>query len=250
MYDKPFYITEPVSNNAFNFDRRADPKIYVPSLIVGELKDVAHGEEIVFEDFDDEDILQSCKGLRNFVRTSWRGRPVYIFDNHNHAFAFWHLEWIRGGLEKSARLLHMDMHKDSREPKNYLSPTKSGDSNEVFTYTNTVLNVGNFIPAAEKTGLVGNVINLDSEASLRQFESAAPKNADLQVPAGNTIFDLDLDIFAPEMNYIDKYLKMKAIKKAADKSSMITIATSPFFIKQGLAIKRLQEIFDFLDKFI
>ena len=251
MYDKPFYITEPVSNNAFNFDRRTDPKVYVPSLIAGELKDVAMGEEIVFEDFDDHTNLKglsSCKGLRNFVRTSWRGKPVYIFDNHNHAFAFWHLEWIRGGLETGARLVHMDMHKDSREPESYLSPTKSGDSDEVFQYTNTVLNVGNFIPAAVKSGLVGNVINLDSEASLREFESAAPKNADLPVPAGDTIFDLDLDIFAPEMNYIDKYLKMKAIKKAAEKSSMITIATSPFFIKQGLALKRLHQIFEFLDR--
>lgn len=256
MYDKPFYITEPVSNNAFNFERRTGKQLFVPALIEGDLKDVQPGTEIVFEDFDDQDVLQSCKGLSSFVKTEWNGKPVYIFDNHNHAFAYWHLEWIRGRIDAGALLVHMDMHKDSREPTEYLSGFQFSSENPgkpmvtkqneevIFQYTNTVLNVGNFVSAAAETGLVGEVINLDSEAALGGF--VAQKNDDLAVPAGNTIFDLDLDIFAPDMNYIDKYLKMKVIKKAVEKSSMITIATSPFFIKQGLALKRLHQIFDFL----
>lgn len=33
MYRESFYITKPVWNNAFSFDKRTNKKLYVPSLI-------------------------------------------------------------------------------------------------------------------------------------------------------------------------------------------------------------------------
>lgn len=242
MYEKPFYITDPVSNNAFNYGERANRRLYVPLLVEGGLDDVKPGEEIAFEDFDDEANLKglrSCKGLRKFVKTSRQGRPVYIFDNHNHAFAFWHLERIRGLLDSGALLVHMDRHKDSRKPSGFLPDGDARDEDAVFRYTNTILNVGNFVPAAVKTGLIGKVINLDGVSAFREFD-------DSHLEKGNIIFDLDLDIFAPEMDYIGNDLKLDAIGKIAGKSDIITIATSPFFIDQKLALQWLRKIFDFL----
>jgi hypothetical protein len=239
VYDRPFYIEDPVSNNAFSYEKRANKRLFVPSLVEGTFEEVKTGCEIAFEDFDDDGVLRSCTGLLNFVRMEWRGKPVYVFDNHNHSFAFWHLEAISGRLKSGVTLLHMDMHRDSRSPARFLSPAESCYGDAVSRYTNTVLDVGNFVLAAVKTGLAGKVVNLDGESSMREFNPSALKT-------GNIIFDLDLDIFAPEMDYIDIGLKLGTIRMAAGKSAMVTIATSPFFIEQDLALKRLRAIAEIL----
>jgi hypothetical protein len=238
MYERPFYISENVSNNSFSYDKRPGRRLYVPSLIDGCLEDVKAGPEIVFEDFDDFRNLKGlrpCTGLKHFLRTDWRGKPVYVCDNHNHAFAFWHLEAIRGAVRTGASLVHMDQHKDSRQPARFLTNEQAHDPDVVFNYTNTVLNVGNFIPAALKTGLVAKVINLDSEASMREFDLSA-------LETGNVIFDLDLDFFAPEMDYIASDLKLEMIRAISGKAAVVTIATSPFFIDQKLALDWLGKI--------
>ena len=40
MYTYPFYLTDKISSNAFSFEKRTNPKLYVPSVIEGGLKDV------------------------------------------------------------------------------------------------------------------------------------------------------------------------------------------------------------------
>jgi len=170
MYEQPFYISENVSNNAFSYQKRPGARLFVPSLLDGDLADVEAGTETVFEDFDDDGVLRSCKGLRNFVKLTRRNKPAYVFDNHNHAFAFWHLERMRGALKDGATLIHMDRHKDSRKPERFLSKTEARDEDAVFRYTNIVLNVGNFIPAAVETGLVVKVVNIDSADSMENFD--------------------------------------------------------------------------------
>ena len=70
MYQKPFQITQKIGNNAFSFDRRNKPIIYVPSIIDGNVNDVKIGNKIVFEDFDENDVLKSCVGLKHFIRTN------------------------------------------------------------------------------------------------------------------------------------------------------------------------------------
>ena len=66
MYDSPFYITKNQSSNAFSFEKRKNPKIYVPSITEGEITDVKIGTEVVFEDFDEHGKLQSCIGIKNW----------------------------------------------------------------------------------------------------------------------------------------------------------------------------------------
>ena len=60
----------------------------------------------------------------------------------------------------------------------------------------------------------------------------------------NIILDLDLDFFAPEMDYIDFTLAKEVILDIASKADLITICTSPFFVDQERALKFLREIFD------
>jgi hypothetical protein len=57
------------------------------------------------------------------------------------------------------------------------------------------------------------------------------------------ILNIDLDFFAPELDYIDYQYKVSYIQEKACHAQFITIATSPFFIEQKRAIQALQDIF-------
>ena len=245
MYDQPLFITEKVSNNAFNHDRRPNKKLYVPQLQEGTVDDVRPGDNVVFEDFDDEGKLHTCHGLQAFVKTTMGSAPAYIFDNHNHAFSFWCMEMQNGTLGDGALLIHIDQHKDTRIPESFLSKADASDPDKVFQYTNTVLNVGNFIPAAQHIGLVKEIVFLDSQYSLEEMRERLkypPENGG--VPKSNLILDIDLDFFAPDSDYIGNDLKLWIIKKLIPKASVITIATSPYFIEQDRAIQWLRKIAD------
>lgn len=71
MYKKPFHLTESVGNNAFSYEKRTNKTLYVPAAIDGIFSDIKRGMEVVFEDFDEKDILRSCTGLQNFVRMTY-----------------------------------------------------------------------------------------------------------------------------------------------------------------------------------
>jgi hypothetical protein len=238
MYKQGFYLTESVSNNAFSYSIRQNPRIYVAPLMNGKLSDIEPGDQIAFEDADDNGKIRSCTGLKNFVRIkNAGGASVYIFDNHNHAFYFWHLECIKKNLTGPATLIHIDQHKDTRAPNIYLSPADSHDLQKIFTYTNTVLNVGNFILPAIKTGLIDTVINIDSEESAGNFD-------DDILNRKNIIVDIDLDFFTPDLDYIPEELKISLCRKCIKKTSVVTVASSPFFMDQKAAIKCLHRILE------
>jgi hypothetical protein len=57
------------------------------------------------------------------------------------------------------------------------------------------------------------------------------------------ILNLDLDFFQPDLDFIDYDLKKQVILDIAKKVDVITIASSPFFIDQKLALKVLKDIF-------
>ena len=74
MYKAPFYLTGNRGNNAFSYELRKDPKLYIPSLVSGTLDDAELGDEVVFEDFDDG-ILKSCTGLKTYSNSNFTGVP-------------------------------------------------------------------------------------------------------------------------------------------------------------------------------
>ena len=55
----------------------------------------------------------------NISRLKKQVKDVYIFDNHNHAFYFWIKSLKKGNFTKGCKLVHVDQHKDTREPENY-----------------------------------------------------------------------------------------------------------------------------------
>ena len=230
-YALPFSITDAVGNNAFSFDRRGPaPSLWVPSLVQGTFDDVAAGDRVVFEDVDEHDIVQSCTGLAHLVATQWDGVPAVVMDNHNHAFYFWQQAAAGGVLAPGATLIHIDQHKDMRVPERLYDGHSLDDA---FAYTNFHLNVGNYIVPAQRSGLVGDVQFVTSGEALNDVSLAR---------RGNTILNIDLDFFAPEMSYIDFGLAQRFIDAHRRTASLITIATSPFFIDQERAIDGLRRL--------
>lgn len=224
-----FYIDKPTGNNIFSYEERENKKIYVPKLIEGTLEDVCVGKNIVFNEID-EDIEIKAKGLKNMVEYHVENKDVYIFDNHNHALYFWIKSLKSHKFTKGCKLVHVDQHKDMREPENYNVDMENID--DVFRYTNDVLNVGNFIQPALKHNIFSEVIIIDSSYG---FE--------LDVE-GEFVLDIDLDIFSDDMRYISYDLRINRIKELISKAKVITIASSPFFIDQEYAIKVLKELFN------
>jgi len=226
-----FQITKAIGNNAFSFNQRKRRFIYVPKLVQGQLSDVQPGNTIVFSEIE-EGVEKNHTGLEQFVHLSWNEKQIFIFDNHNHAFFFWHWAYLNRLIPANCRLMHIDQHKDTRKPEplpdfNIKDPPSL---EHIFKYTNEVLNVGNFIPAATHTGLIENIHMIDDSISFNEEISACE------------ILDIDLDIFSPEMAYIDCNLKLNFIKNAISNAKFITIATSPFFMDQKLACEILPDI--------
>lgn len=224
-----FFITHPVGNNAFSWKQRKNKKIRVAPLINGTIADLQVSNDIVFSEIEDQRELNR-PGLEKFVRYRFEDKEIFFFDNHNHAFFFWYCWFVQGCIPPNAYLLHVDQHSDLRQPEDWFPGIS--DLNTAFEYTNYKLNVGNFIRPAQKAGFFSKAEIINSTAG---FASEWP------VPF---LLDLDMDIFAPELNYIPKSDKIKQIRKWVKQSRLITVATSPFFTDQQLAIDLIRQIFE------
>jgi len=248
MYKKSFYIEKPVGNNAFSYNKRENKKLYVPSLIeIENFDDIKLWNEIAFEDYNFDDKLSYNYWLKNFynikplpnppLQGEGTTAPIYLFDNHNHAYYFWYLARKEGIIWDNNTLIHIDEHADTRDSWKYILKPESNDLNKVFDFTNNILNVGNYIIPAQKEWLIWEVIQIRNEVNLNDYlEYKNDFNWDI-------ILNLDLDFFRPELDYIDYNLKKKVVLEVAKKAKIITVATSPFFIEQNLAIKVFKDIF-------
>lgn len=258
MYKTPFYLTEPVGNNAFSYDtpmgtgKRINKTLYIPSIITGAFSDLRQGEGIVFEDVDEKGILQSCTGLQNFVRMTytppWQGGieggsgiPMIVFDNHNHALYFWYEARVQGIIDTKNTLVHIDEHSDLWGNKNDLEvETCHGTSllEKVFHFTNYQCNVGNYIQPALREGIIEKVLRIEDTIGMEKYVSYQKwENESL-------ILNLDLDFFAPELDYIPFEDKKRTILHFARQAKLITVATSPFFIDQKRAMEMLGKVFE------
>lgn len=227
-YYKGFFIEKPVGNNKFSYEERKMKKIYVPPIKEGNIHDVKIGENVVFSEIEDNKEINSL-GLESFIQFTFNNKDVFVFDNHNHAFYFWVKSLKYSKFRKGIKLVHVDQHKDMREPDEYIK--NIDDLEEVFKYTNYNLNVGNFIKPALNIGMFSDVIILDNSKSF---------NVNIE---DDYVLDIDLDIFSKDMDYIGYDLKMNKIRQLIEKAYIITIATSPFFIDQEYAIRVLKDIF-------
>ncbi|NIV10948.1 MAG: hypothetical protein GWN62_06550, partial [Aliifodinibius sp.] len=89
-------------------------------------------------------------------------------------------------------LLHVDQHSDMWKPERYLegSDPQDLDLETAFEYTNFELNVGTFIKPALALNIFSELEIIDGYFA---FDKALPQNFAL---------DLDIDIFAKDMDYI------------------------------------------------
>jgi len=216
MYNKWFYITEKIGNNAFSFEKRKNKKLWVPSF-------------------------KKIDNFNEFYEFDWKWKKIYLFDNHNHALFFLYLakeEWLI--KEKNNILYHIDEHADYRDPDINLEKT---DLESIFNYTNfSDINVGNYIIPAEKEGLIWKTIQIRNTKNLEDYLNS-PLPQGRGVRDKGIILNLDLDFFQPDLDFIDYNLKKKVVLDIAKKASVITVSTSPFFIDQELAIKVFKNLF-------
>ena len=225
-----FFIEDARGNNQFSFEKRQNKKIYVAPLKEGELSDVELGSEIVFSEIDEEELEHDSIGLKNYIKLKNYRCPVYIFDNHNHAYFFWFIELKKKTYDSQIQLIHIDQHKDMRSPEKEIALDVTIE--QVFKYVNFDLNVGNFIVPALKNKMMSEVIIIDSTEGFNRSEFP-----------DEYVLDIDIDIFSKDMDYIDWNLKVNKIKALMKNAKMITIATSPYFIEWNRVKKALDDIF-------
>lgn len=165
--------------------------------------------------------------------------PILICDNHNHAITF-RYNIIYSKKISNTELIHIDQHSDCRENTNHLQLNQSQNELEkVFHSCNEKCNVGNFIPPAIESWIISNQIQIRSSNSLQNLQ--IDNNT-------NYILDIDLDFCLKwtNKNIIDQDIPNLLKQKFYEiwKSALcITIATSPFFIDQNLAIDIITKIF-------
>lgn len=229
-------LTENTWNNAFAWERRRleyaeNPKLHVPAVIQGNIEDIKIWTDIVFEEVENKK-LRSCYGLENFVKI---GENIVVFDNHNHALYFWIEATRKGIIHPGFELIHIDEHSDLWDNKNILNlETAIADPDYAWNFTNLSCNVGNYILPAIECGLVGNMIRIENEYQIDAYMD--------YIPSQNSVLNLDVDIFAPELDHIPDQKKIQIIQNLLTRVKYVTIATSPFFIEQWKAIQILQQI--------
>lgn len=241
-YTQKSFLSLPTGNNAFSYKEREEllgrsPMLVIPKLSeVKSVEEVCLGNDIVFEEIE-EGVLRSCTGLAGLYLFQYgqRNIPVYVMDNHNHALYCWTRERLLQQWSTPATLYHIDQHTDMRDPEVYLDPLDLNDMEKVAVYTNEILNVGNFIIPAQKVGLIDQIVMMDKSQAFVEVPSVSK--------AQPNIVDIDLDIFTKELEFYGFEKIIEVTKSLMTQASVITIATSPYFIEQERALLFLRKLF-------
>ncbi len=271
-YNKPFKITENVWNNVFCFDETKNPTIHLANLISINIEDFKSNidkylklwQKIVFREkktINNKNIENSnsysslknnikiikYKWLQNFIEIKWKNQTIYIFDNHNHALYFRYKEYFHWNIQKWSNLIHIDQHTDMNNNKYFItSKTKQSITPEtIFKFTNNNCNVWNFIKPAIEEWLIWNITQINTEYCLLNIIESTNSNSHYQKSIFtniNKILDIDLDFRAPEMSITNYRKTIEITKKLIQKSRLVTIATSPYFLNQNLAIKIIEDL--------
>lgn len=184
--------------------------------------------------------MEYFHGLRNFLWVETANfPPIFIFDNHNHAPIFRYYK-IKELNSNPPTLIHIDQHSDCRENKEKLELNNKYDLENIFHFYNEKCNVGNFIPPSLNSWIISDQIQIRSINALKTL--TIEKNQ-------NFILDIDLDFC---LNWIDRNeVDQEAIKTLKEKFNeiwkyalCITIATSPYFLNQKVAIKIIENLLD------
>ena len=183
--------------------------------------------------------IEYFHGLKNFLWIEKTGvPPIFIFDNHNHAPVF-RYNIIFNKKIKNVELIHIDQHSDCWENKNHLKLNwNENELENIFHFYNEKCNVGNFIPSSIESWIISDQTQIRSISTLKNLK--IEKNQ-------NFILDIDLDFC---LNWIDRSIineeSIKILKKKFNEfwnfALCTTIATSPYFLNQEVAINILKKL--------
>lgn len=177
-------------------------------------------------------------GYKSTLDDSWKVQNVpeiVIFDNHNHALYFWIDAVRRGIVTPGFELIHIDEHSDLWANEHTLDLDRAlEDDDYTWSFTNLECNVGNYIRPAIDAGLVGSMIRIENEYQIDEHLS--------YTPSSNSVLNIDIDIFAPELDHIPEAKKIMIIQHLIKQVRYVTIATSPYFIEQWTALEKIQKI--------
>ena len=119
---------------------------------------------------------------------------------------------------------------------------ESQNMEKVFEYVNfSKINVGNYIIPAEREGLIKKTIQIRSTSDLELYSCSVTHRE--KSNGRSIVLNLDLDFFQPDLDFIDYETKKKVVLDIATKADVITVATSPFFIDQKLALRVWKDLF-------
>lgn len=232
-----FRITSDESNNTFSYakrkEKKSETKLRVPQTILWSINDLHSWKETVFEEIDHKGNLMQCKGLEHHIFSYYKNIPVIVMDNHNHALYRRHRGLQNNYIQPWTLLIHIDQHSDmadSWKTINFEKPLK-----EIAIFVNTEINIGNFIMPAKHSKLLSEIVQIRTDFSLQNIQNHLPQQ--------NYILDIDIDFWAPELDHIDIELKNTVTRKLIQNASLITVATSPYFIDQHKAIKIIHQLF-------
>ena len=215
-------LTENIWNNQFCFNQVKNPKIWIADTIDWTANNLEIWENTVFREMKNWKVVD-YRWLKNFIKLEKNNQTIYIFDNHNHALKYRIDEFKEWNISFWFNLIHIDQHTDMNSSEFELD--LSNPDLQVY-------NVWNFIQPAIQSWLIVQVEQINTEYKLLKYD----------MPKYDYILDIDLDFRAPEMS-IEKY--SDTIQKARtliSKSRVVTIATSPYFLEQNLAIKICKDL--------
>ena len=224
-----FFLKWNIWNNSFSYPYDNEHQLWVPFL-----KDVSYewlintwvevGGISVFSEINEEWKIQEFIWLKSFFCFEINWTTVYIFDNHNHAYAFWRREVLKWVIKKGTYLLHIDQHSDMNENKFQLEDETWED---IVHFANNCCNVWNFILPALDCWLISDAKQLRTEQWLLCFNK----------PHTDYILDIDLDYWDERMWISDFDWTIKKTKNLIQSAKLVTIATSPYFLNQWKAIE-------------
>ena len=215
-------ITKNIWNNQFCFNQVKNPKVWIADMIEWTTDDLEIWENTVFREMKNWKVVE-YRWLKNFIHIKSNNQSIYIFDNHNHALKYRIEEYKNWNIQFWFNLIHIDQHTDMNQSNFELDLENSNLD---------VYNVWNFIQPAIRSWLINQVEQINTEYKLLNFQT---NEKDL-------ILDIDLDFRAPEMS-IEKYSEtIEKTKNLISKSRVVTIATSPYFLNQNLAIKICKDL--------
>lgn len=246
MYWKPLKVLINRWNNSFSFNERMKnfwkAEITLPSLTtISSVNEVQLWKEIVFEEIDHQWNLKQCTGLKHIYELV-NSPSIYVFDNHNHALYFW---WMfRKETKQSLPVIHIDQHSDLAQPSEEFDETKKADMIYLWEYTNYVCHVWNFIHPSLTAGYISSCRQVRSEPTLLELltphSSLLTTNSSLLT--SKYILDIDLDFRAPHMTNQRVEETIALTRQLITNAALVTIATSPYFLNQKLALEVLHNL--------